>query len=147
MKGITLTPLQLIKGEKGTVLHALKATDAEFSSFGEAYFSTVNFGTTKGWKRHNRMVMNLVVPEGAIKFIIIDDRGRSLEVFETLLGPTTNYSRLTIEPGLWVAFEGVGEGVNLLLNIASILHDPNETDSLPLDNDQFNYSNWNPSIL
>ncbi|MDP8916382.1 MAG: dTDP-4-dehydrorhamnose 3,5-epimerase, partial [Pseudomonadota bacterium] len=43
------------------------------------------------------------------------------------------YGRLTIPPGLWMAFGGVGGGLNLLLNLASIEHDPAEADSRPID--------------
>ncbi len=52
-----------------------------------------------------------------------------------LLGPRSRatYQRLTIPPGYWVAFGGVGEDLNLLLNIASLPHDPNESRSLPLE--------------
>ena len=38
----------------------------------------------------------------------------------------SNYKRLTIPPGLWVAFEGIGMNLNLLLNIADLEHDPQE---------------------
>ena len=43
-----------------------------------------------------------------------------------------NYKRLTIEPGAWVAFQGLGLGMNLILNIASCEHDPNESNNLEL---------------
>ena len=38
-----------------------------------------------------------------------------------------NYSRLTIPPNNWVAFQGIGMGKNMLLNIANIEHDPSES--------------------
>jgi dTDP-4-dehydrorhamnose 3,5-epimerase len=147
MEGLTLSPLKLIPNEKGNVMHALKATDSTFVSFGEAYFSTVIHGIAKGWKRHNRMTLNLVVPAGAIRFVVVDDRGATPEVFETVLGPEVNYQRLTVEPGLWVAFQGVGDGLNLLLNLASIPHDPTESDSLPLDDSRLGAHNWDISQL
>ncbi len=38
IEGMVLTPLKIIEGELGQVMHAMKKTDAYFSGFGEAYF-------------------------------------------------------------------------------------------------------------
>ena len=35
---------------------------------------------------------------------------------------------LTVPPLVWIGFQGLEQGMNLLLNIASIPHDPNEVD-------------------
>jgi dTDP-4-dehydrorhamnose 3,5-epimerase len=129
--GCKLTPLRIIPGEKGDVMHALRCTDEGFSAFGEAYFSSVKKGETKGWKRHRRMTLNLVVPVGSIRFHLYDDRpesptrGQSGEVELSI----ENYQRLTVPPGIWLAFEGKNPGLNLLLNIADLPHDPTEVDS------------------
>lgn len=136
IKGVTLTPIKIISNTKGDVMHALKKTDASFSEFGEAYFSTIHMHVIKGWKKHTEMKLNLFVPSGNIKFVLYDDRIESEtygNFFEVELG-LNNYQRLTIPPGIWMAFEGKGAGINLLLNIASILHDPNETISCDLSN-------------
>ena len=132
MAKVTLTPLKIIDHEKGNVMHALKNTDSGFSAFGEAYFSAVNKGVVKGWKRHNQMLMNLIVPVGEIRIVAIDNSGSEPEIFDVVLNASTNYQRLTIEPGVWFAFQGLANEPNLLLNIASIKHDPLEADNLPL---------------
>lgn len=142
MKGIAVESLRKIPNDKGDVYHGLKSTEDSYVAFGEAYFSNVNHGEIKGWKKHNEMVLNLIVPVGNIRFVIYDDRSNSTtfkQFFEITLG-SVNYSRLTIAPGLWVSFQGVDKGQNLLLNIASIEHDPAESISFPLE--QINY-NWN----
>ena len=132
MAKVTLTPLKIIDHEKGNVMHALKNTDSGFSAFGEAYFSAVNNGVVKGWKRHNQMLMNLIVPVGEIRIVAIDNSGLEPDIFDVVLNASTNYQRLTIEPGVWFAFQGLANEPNLLLNIASIKHDPLEADNLPL---------------
>lgn len=139
MKGIEITPLKVIKGEKGNVLHALKHIENSYTQFGEAYFSTVDFQAIKGWKKHTKMVSNLIVPVGEIRFIFFDDRIDSDtrgEFYDVILSKN-NYCRLTIEPGLWMAFQGIGKDINLLLNIASIIHNP--TESITADLDAFNF--------
>jgi dTDP-4-dehydrorhamnose 3,5-epimerase len=57
---------------------------------------------------------------------------------EMQLSPA-NYQRLTVPPGVWMAFKGQSQGLNMLLNIGSIPHDPAEADNLPLKNDLINY--------
>ena len=73
MDGVTLTPLKKITHPKGDIFHAMKASDDGFFGFGEAYFSTVNQGEVKGWKKHTEMTLNLVVVTGEIKFVVYDD--------------------------------------------------------------------------
>jgi len=136
LEGVVLTPLRVIPGMVGDVFHVIKSSDPSFSSFGEAYFSSVNQYATKGWKKHKLMTLNLVVPVGSIKFSMYDDRVGSRTFQQTQIEQlsTENYCRLTIPPGIWVAFTGMAEGLNMLLNVANILHDPAEADNLPLDN-------------
>lgn len=133
MKGTLLTPLKRIPTPGGDVLHGIKSSDSGFEGFGEAYFSTVRAGHIKGWKRHNRMTLNFVVPCGAIAVCVYDEDSCSREKF--VLGPDApaQYARLTIKPGLWVAFGGAAPTNSLLLNIASIPHDPTESDTLPIE--------------
>ncbi len=130
-----LTPLRIISGNYGDVMHALCCTDEGFVAFGEAYFSSVKKGENKGWKRHHRMTLNLVVSVGCIRFRLYDDRpdsptrGQSEEVE---LSPE-NYQRLTVPPGVWLSFEGLANGLNLLLNIADIPYDPDEVEAKSMD--------------
>lgn len=126
MDGVIITPLKRISTGKGDVLHAMKATDEGYCGFGEVYFSEVYCGQRKGWKRHNRMTLNLVVVKGAIRFIIYNECSGEKE--EVVLSPESNYARLTVAPGLWMAFEGVAEGVSLLMDLIPEPHDPAEAD-------------------
>lgn len=127
-----LTQLKIIEGEKGAVYHALKSTESSFLNFGEAYFSFVNKGAIKGWKRHKKMTLNIIVPVGVIKFVVCHFVIDKPVFSEYLLGPGKNYSRLTVPPGYWLAFEGL-EDVNCLLNVADMEHDKLEADNLSLE--------------
>ena len=129
MDKIILTPLKQIFNPKGDILHAMKSSDVGFNGFGEAYLSTINKGDIKGWKKHTKMTLNLVVPQGEIKFVIYDDIRN--DFFSVILSKN-NYQRLTVKSGLWMAFEGVDE-YNILLNISSIEHNKHEAISKELD--------------
>ncbi len=128
--GVFLTPLSIITGENGDVLHAIKVTDPSFAGFGEAYFSTINKGAVKAWKRHRKMMLNLAVPIGEIRFVIYDDRqnSRTCGKFSEITLSRSNYQRLTVPPMIWMGFKGIGEGLNMLLNVSNIPHDPDEVD-------------------
>ena len=128
--GVHLTPLKQIFHPKGDVFHGMKKSDPGFHGFGEAYFSTIHPDDTKPWKKHLRMTLNFVIPVGQIRFVLYDDRPQSPtsgSFMDITLGEG-NYQRITIPPGIWVAFHGVGRILNLLLNLADLEHDPEEVE-------------------
>lgn len=128
ISGVILTPLKQIYHPKGDVFHAMKQSDNGFAGFGEAYFSTIHFSDIKLWKKHISMTLNFIIPIGEIRFVIYDDRINSLtngKYFDVTLGQN-NYQRITIPPNVWVSFSGIGKGLNLLLNVANLEHDPAE---------------------
>ena len=127
MDGVILTPLKQIIHPKGDIFHAMKASDDDFCGFGEAYFSAINMGDVKGWKRHTEMTMNLVVVIGKVELVIYDG-----DSFFNVKLSKNNYQRLTIKPNLWLAFRGLSTK-NILLNLASIEHDPNEAVNIELN--------------
>jgi dTDP-4-dehydrorhamnose 3,5-epimerase len=125
--------LRQIPTPGGDVFHGMKATDPGFVEFGEAYFSRVDTGQVKGWKQHRLMTLNFVVPVGEIQVSVFDSDSRVGRAWRLGPDPAAYYKRLTIRPGLWVAFGGIGTTLNVLLNLASMVHDPKEATNLPLD--------------
>ena len=112
-----------------------------FAGFGEAYFSTVEKNAVKGWKKHHQMILNLIVPSGEILFVLYDAREKSAtqNMLQEIKLSLNNYQRLTVPPGVWMAFKGL-QTVNILLNIASIPHDPEEADNSPVVNGLIPYT-------
>lgn len=129
---VTFTLLKQIDVPGGDVFHGLKKSDASYRGFGEAYFSFVNKDVVKGWKRHSRMYCNLIVPVGLVSFNCISPEGES-RVFR--LGPEEGgqYGRLTIPPGFWFGFGGIAAPTSCILNLADILHEPDEGERCPLE--------------
>lgn len=142
IEGVSLKTLKKISNPKGDILHALKKSDIEFSQFGEAYFSIINLGQVKGWKKHTKQISNLVVPVGEVTFVIYDNRkeSKSFNKFIKISLSSKNYKRLTIKNGLWVAFKGTGIKKNIILNIASIEHTPSESENKALDKILYDWS-------
>lgn len=139
IQGVQLTPITRILNEKGDILHGIKSSEDSFNGFGEAYFSHILYKDIKGWKKHEKMILNLLVPCGKIKFVLYDDRvnSKTFNQFNEFLLSVENYQRLTVSPGIWMAFQGMSVEKNLLLNIANIEHDTKE--AIACDINEINY--------
>ena len=131
IEGVTLHDEKQITVPKGNI----KSNSEGFCGFGEAYFSQIEQGAIKGWKRHNRYTLNIVVPMGAIRFVIYDDRegSKTYGQFEDIvISAKENYKRITIAPGLWMAFQGVGNGVSVLMDVIPEIHTEEEANKKAL---------------
>ena len=128
--GVIINSLKQISDERGKVMHMMRDDSEGFVGFGEIYFSCVYPEAIKGWHIHKKMTLNYTVPQGAIKFVLFDDRSGSPtkgEVQEIFLGPD-NYCRVTVPPMIWNGFKGIGTETAIVANCASIAHDPDEID-------------------
>lgn len=141
LEGVSLTPLKIVSVENGNILHAMKINDKGYEGFGEAYFSCVNHGAVKAWKRHRSMTLNLVVPIGSIRFVMFDDRveSKTKNMISEMTLSQDNYYRLTIPPMIWVGFQGITEETNMLLNIANIKHEAEESERKEMEEINFNW--------
>ncbi len=134
---ILISPLARIPTGGGDVLHAMKKSDTGFDDFGEAYFSWVGAGVTKGWKCHTRMTMNIIVPVGQVRFVFYS---KDTDEFRIEDIGDERYVRITVPPGIWFAFKGLNSSQSLVLNIASIEHDPDEVERVELSEIKFDWS-------
>lgn len=140
--GVIVTPLKRIADERGAVLHMLRADAPHFQGFGEIYFSVVNHGVIKGWKRHTRMTLSLAAPSGRIRLALLDDRPGSPTAgnVQTVVMAPDNYVLVTVPPGVWSAFQGLSAPSAILANCANIPHDPTEAHTVPADQPPLPYS-------
>ena len=139
---LTITSLNIIEHNDGNIRHIIKIGDAGYVGFGEAYFSSINENSIKAWKKHKKMTCNLVVPSGYVRFVMYDNRkdSKSKGMFDEVILSEENYNRLTIPPGIWFGFQSVKPITSTIINIASIKHDPNETERKELREINFNWS-------
>ncbi|WP_394392263.1 hypothetical protein [Shewanella woodyi] len=75
------------------------------------------------------MVLNLIVPVGLVRFHVHCEPTNETKHYDIGIDA---YSRLTVQPGVWVAFEGLSKESSLILNLASIEHDPEESENREL---------------
>jgi len=142
--GVIVLPLKQIKDERGAVLHMIRSDSPLFSRFGEIYFSIVNPGIVKAWKRHRALTQHFAVPVGRLRLVFFDERVDSPSkgrVEEIILGRPDRYYLVCIPPMLWYGFQGISKMPALLANCSDLPHDPNESEQLPISNNYISY-NW-----
>ena len=140
---VVITNLKVISDERGAVLHMLRCDDSIFNKFGEIYFSIVNHGMVKAWKKHKKMTQHLAVPKGKIRLVIYDDRpeSESYEKIEILDIGNDNYCLVKIPPLVWYGFKGISSESAIIANCTDIPYKPEETIKLDLHTDRIPY-NW-----
>jgi dTDP-4-dehydrorhamnose 3,5-epimerase len=129
--GVFVQELRQFVDERGKVMHMLRVDSPLFTRFGEVYFSVVNPGVVKAWKRHREMTQHLAVPMGKIRLVVFDDREGSptrgnVEVLE--IGED-NYRLVKIPPLLWYGFQGLSALPALIANCTDLLHSKEEVEN------------------
>ena len=143
IKDVVITSLKQIYDDRGAVFHVLKKSENQLDSFGEVYFSKINFNIVKGWKFHKEMKQNFCVPFGKLKLVLFDNRKNSITkglINEIILDDSQNYSRVAIPRNIWYSFKCLNDPYCLLHNITNIEHDSNECITLDLNNKEIPYS-------
>jgi len=121
--------MKVINNPKGEIYKFLKKSDPCLPNFGEAYFTSIFHNETKGWKRHSKMSLNIVVVNGKVAFYIHSEEQESTK---KIILADNDFCSLSIPPGYWLAFQGVSNFQSVILNIADIEHDPLESENRDL---------------
>jgi dTDP-4-dehydrorhamnose 3,5-epimerase len=141
--GVSLTTLPALVDARGAVLHMLRSDAPDFTRFGEVYFSEIRPGVVKAWKRHRRQTQNLAVPVGRVRMVLFDDRDGSHTrggLLELELGRPDAYARVRIPPGVWYGFACLDDTPALIANCADLPHDPQEGETVPIDDPRIPFS-------
>ena len=142
IEGVIVQPLMQIADNRGSVLHMMTRDSKFLIQFGEVYFSEIHSGKIKAWKRHKKKIQNLTVPINKIRLVIYDNRSSSSthgKIVEYELGRPDHYCLVHIPPMLWYGFQTLGDQTALIANCADQPHDPEETESLPVDSNEIPY--------
>jgi dTDP-4-dehydrorhamnose 3,5-epimerase len=141
IQGVRLQPLKVIRDERGQVMHMMRVDDGIFKQFGEIYFSVVNPGVVKAWKKHLKMSQHFAVPRGDIKLVIYDDRAGSATQGQTqeIEAGEKNYQLVCIPPLVWYGFRAESAQPALMANCSDIAHDPKETEGCEMNDPRIPY--------
>lgn len=133
--GLIIEPLKKISDERGTVFHMLRKDNPLFTQFGEIYFSSINPGFIKGWKKHFKITQNFAVPVGNIKLVVYDDRENSptYRQIEEIFTGIENYQLVQIPPLVWYSFKAEGVSPALIANCIDAPYDSQESIDVGLE--------------
>ena len=145
IEGVYFVPRRVIPSSQGEVRHVLKNTDPEFSldalPFGEAYISILFPDLRKDWKLHTGSVSRLAVLQGTIEFVMHDMRETSptFGQFQRETVGDQQYGLLVVPAGVAATWRNVSEGNTMILNIATLPHDPAESKIIPFEEIEFTW--------
>lgn len=144
INGVKIAPRRKIPDDRGAIFHMLRRDDAEFTQFGEIYFSKVFPGVVKAWHIHKRMTLNYLLVVGSIRLALFDDRGDSPTqgLHQEIVLDEAESKLIVIPPGIWNGFKGLGPNPSIVANCATEPHDPEEIGRRPYDDPYFKYD-WN----
>jgi len=143
--GVSFVPRRIIPSAQGEVKHLLKNTDPEFSTeslpFGEAYLSILYPGFRKDWKLHTKCLQRLYVLVGMVEFAMYDARENSPTYgkFQREMIGVDRHGILIIPPGVIATWRNVTEGNTMILNLATLPHDPEESKIIPFEEIPFQW--------
>ena len=123
-----INKLKKFDDERGSVLHGMKSNDKECFGIKEVYFSTVNYGFYKGWKKHQKMVLNLIVIEGQVLFYLADNQ---FSEFKEIIICKNDLKRITIMPNQWLSFTSLVKPSSKIMNIANLTNKEDITENIP----------------
>ena len=133
---VSNNPLKILFNKKGNLRHIIRSDFDGFNNFEEAYLTDINHLDIKGWKLHKNKTSNLVVVYGHVKFVLWEPSKPNIFLSHHLgiiEGQSHLYSRLTIPPHTWFAFQGLQKPLSRILNISNVLHEHTISEELDLD--------------
>lgn len=142
INGVSTRKLMVFENELGGVKHMLKKQWPEFKDFGEVYFSTINPGVVKGWKKHDKTILNYTVPVGNVKVVVYDNNKNSSsfgKVQEVLLGES-NHILLTIPPNVWYSFASLNDEKAMICNLINIEHSDDQHHQIDINSEEIPYT-------
>ena len=121
--GVKITPLKVIKDNRGKVMHMLRKDSPVFKSFGEVYFSTINFNSIKAWHLHKEATLNYCCIKGkVIWFFMMTEKVVQLDIYQELILDPTDHKLITIPNNIWNGFKGLDKSRSIIANCLTIPH-------------------------
>lgn len=140
IEGVKVKRLPALPDERGVLTEILRADDAEYEGFGQAYMTSTYPGVVKGWHYHSEQTDVICCVSGELKVALYDARDGSSTrgvVNEVFCGDT-NRMLVKVPKGVYHGWKCVGEHTALVLNLPNHTYNydaPDEHRVDPHDND------------
>ncbi len=123
-----------INTEGGSVNKIFSTLDSQFHGFGEIYTSSVDPGYVKAWKYHKKMIINLIVIDGDIKFVFYNGTK-----FKEINVSSKDMLKITVPSRIWYGFKGLSKHPSLILSISNIVFDEDEIERKNINDINYNW--------
>ncbi len=139
IEGVGATKLIAHCDDRGYLIEILRATDAEFTRFGQVYLvGDLQAATIRAFHKHEQLWDWFFISHGAAKFVLVDDRPESPTYgnIKTIVSGTRNPQMVTVPPGVyhgWMALEDDTQ----LVSIASEVYNRENPDEVRIPPDSF----------
>lgn len=117
---------QVMHHDAGYVQRFVRVDDEYYDGFGEVYFSKVNKGKIRAWKKHLLNKLYLTVVEGIVSFVVC----KGEEVSHVVNIDSNSPSVLVIPPNTIYGFSGK-KRINIVASLMNQVHDPAEIVNYP----------------
>ena len=125
--GLKKIKIKIINNKKGDILKFISKKSTFFKSFGEVYFTEINYKQTKGWNLHKKNKCLLTVCYGKVIFNFIDGRKKSntFKKKKKIILSKKNYKIINVSPGIWFSFKSTAN-LSLVVNCIEKPHSDKE---------------------
>ncbi|MFI5280499.1 MAG: dTDP-4-dehydrorhamnose 3,5-epimerase family protein [Gemmatimonadales bacterium] len=133
--GVVTKKLAVHADERGRLMEMLRADDALYEKFGQAYLTSAYPGAVKAWHYHEKQVDHFTCVHGMMKVVLYDDRKDSPTkglVNEFFLG-VHNPILLRIPAGVYHGFKCISEHEALIVNVPTEMYHYAKPDEFRLD--------------
>ena len=126
--GLKKIKIKIINNKKGDILKFISKKSTFFKSFGEVYFTEINYKQTKGWNLHKKNKCFLTVCYGKVIFNFIDGRKKSKSYYkeDMIILDKKNYGLIIVPPGVWFSFKTTKK-LSVVANCLDNPHSDKET--------------------
>ena len=129
--GLKKIKIKIIKNKKGDILKFVSKKSKFFKSFGEIYFTEINYRKVKGWNLHKRNKCLLTVCYGKAIFYFIDGRkkSRTFHKEKKIILEKRNHGIIIVPPGVWFSFT-TNNKKTVIANFLNKPHSDSETQKI-----------------
>ena len=127
-----------ISNPKGNLNKLLDINSRTYSKFGEVYLTKIKYNKIKGWKKHKKIDSNIFLINGSVLFIIVNKINNKISFKEYFLSIKKN-NHIYIPKNNFFAFQGLSKTPAVLLNLASLPHNKNETIEKKINNFKYKW--------
>ena len=120
--------LPRIEAPGGAVTRFVRNDEPEFLGFGEVYFTSIEFGAVKAWRRHSRANLFLTVVYGEVLVVLRDSPSEGSFILSS-----EQPTRLSIRAGSWFGFSGRSQETGIICSLSDLPHDPDEVERASVD--------------